>query len=426
VRYRSTRGAAAVPLDEALVRGIARDGGLMVPEQLPRFAMSDFDGLEAPWEIALRLLTPFFAGDRLADELPAICREALNFPIPLRPVGADTEVLELFHGPTAAFKDVGARFLSQCLARIPGEPGRTRTVLVATSGDTGGAVGAAFHGQEGTAVVILFPKGRVSARQQHQLTCWGDNVSSLAVRGDFDDCQRLVKAAFADPELRAARDLTSANSINMGRLLPQSAYYAASSLWHFRATGRPASYVIPSGNIGNAVGCLWAREMGLPIDRIVVATNVNRVVPDFLETGEYRARRPVATLASAMDVGDPSNMERVLALFPQFDELRSRIRAFSVTDDEIRDEIRRGPDEWGEIWDPHTAAGIHVRRRLEGSDWIVVATAHPAKFEGIVEPLVGRPVPVPDSLESLFSRPAHYTEIDATLGAFREALLQTA
>jgi threonine synthase len=208
VRFRSTRGAAAVPLDVALVRGIAGDGGLMVPESLPHFTAADFEGLEDTPRIAARLLAPFFEGDSLADELPDICTEALSFPILLRNVGAGTEVLELFHGPTAAFKDVGARFLARCLARIPGEPGRTRTVLVATSGDTGGAVGAAFDGQAGTEVVILFPKGRVSARQEHQLTCWGDNVASFAVRGDFDDCQRLVKAAFADPELRAARDLT--------------------------------------------------------------------------------------------------------------------------------------------------------------------------------------------------------------------------
>jgi threonine synthase len=426
VRFRSTRGAAAVSLDEALVRGIADDGGLMVPESLPRFTVQDFDGLDETWEIAARLLAPFFAGERLGEELPAICKEALDFPILLRSVGPGTEVLELFHGPTAAFKDVGARFLARCLCRIPGPPGRTRTVLVATSGDTGGAVGAAFDGQPDTEVVILFPKGRVSARQEHQLTCWGENVASFAVRGDFDDCQRLVKAAFADPELRAARDLTSANSINMGRLLPQSAYYAASSLWHFRATGRPASYVIPSGNIGNAVGCLWAREMGLPIHEVVVATNINRVVPEFLETGVYRARRPVATLASAMDVGNPSNMERVLSLFPGVDQIRTKIRAFSVSDEEIRDEIQRGPAVWGEIWDPHTAAGIRVRNGLEGPDWVVVATAHPAKFEGIVEPLIGRAVPVPPSLESILSRPTHSTEIDDSLQAFREALLATA
>jgi threonine synthase len=423
VRYRSTRGAAAVSLGEALIRGLASDGGLMVPDELPRFEITDFDGLEQPGEIASRLLAPFFAGDPLADELPDICTEALDFPIPLRTVGHGTEVLELFHGPTAAFKDVGARFLARCLARMPIRNGRPRTVLVATSGDTGGAVGAAFEGLAGTEVVILFPRGRVSSRQEHQLTCWGENVRSFAVRGDFDDCQRLVKAAFADPLLRTERELTSANSINMGRLLPQTAYYAAASLWHLRGSGRRPSFVVPSGNVGNAVACLWARGMGLPIGEIVVATNVNRVVPEFLETGEFRPRRPVATIANAMDVGDPSNMERVRFLFPSVEDVRGQIRAYSVTDDEIRDEIRRGPHEWGEIWDPHTAAAVHVRRSLQGIDWIVVATAHPAKFEQVVEPLIGREVPVPPSLERLLSRPARSTELEPTLDALRSVLL---
>jgi threonine synthase len=209
----------------------------MIPESLPDFEIADFDGLEQPSEIAARLLAPFFEGDPLGDQLPEICAEALNFPIPLRTVGAGTEVLELFHGPTAAFKDVGARFLAQCLSRMPDRHERTRTVLVATSGDTGGAVGAALEGLEGTEVVILFPTGRVSSRQEHQLTCWDDNVRSFEVDGSFDDCQNLIKRAFVDPELASRHRLSAANSINLGRMLPQVAYHAAASLWHHRAHG---------------------------------------------------------------------------------------------------------------------------------------------------------------------------------------------
>jgi threonine synthase len=329
-------------------------------------------------------------------------------------------VLELFHGPTAAFKDVGARFLARCLARLPAAAGRPRTVLVATSGDTGGAVAAAFHGQPGIEVAILFPKGRISARQEKQLTCWGSNVRSLAVRGDFDDCQRLVKAAFADPALRAHRELTSANSISLGRLLPQMTYYAAAAIWHLRSTGAAPGFVIPSGNVGNATACLWARELGLPIGEVVLATNANTVIPDYLAGGEWAPRATVPTLANAMDVGNPSNMERLFALFSGAATVRRAFRAFAVGDDAIREQIRRGPAEWGEVWDPHTATAVQVREQLGAGEWILVATAHPAKFESIVEPLIGRPVPVPPPLQALLDRPSSAVEIEPTLDDLRE------
>jgi threonine synthase len=423
MKYPSTRGTAPpASLSEAIRAGIAPDGGLYVPERFPRLAPEDFAGLAALPEIGARLLEPFFADDPLADALPQICREALDFPVPLRPLRDRTSVLELFHGPTAAFKDVGARFLARCMARLHVDPERPRTVLVATSGDTGGAVAAAFHGQPGTEVVVLFPRGRISARQEKQLTCWGGNVASLAVRGDFDDCQRLVKAAFADPELRARRDLTSANSINLGRLLPQMTYYAAAALRQLRETGSEPGFVIPSGNVGNAVACLWAREVGLPIREVVLATNSNAVVPEYLETGRWSPRSTVATLANAMDVGNPSNMERVFHLFPDLERVGHGIRALAVDDETIRERIRSGQAEWGETWDPHTATAVHVREQLGGDDWILVATAHPAKFESVVEPLIGRPVPVPPMLEQLLTRASHCTEIEPTLEALRTAI----
>jgi threonine synthase len=421
MRYLSTRGAAPpATLSEALAAGIAPDGGLYVPDAFPRLTAADFDGLDTLPAIAARLLEPFFAGDALAPALPAICREALDFPVPLRTLRDGTSVLELFHGPTAAFKDVGARFLARCLARLPAAAGRPRTVLVATSGDTGGAVAAAFHGQPGIEVAILFPKGRISARQEKQLTCWGSNVRSLAVRGDFDDCQRLVKAAFADPALRAHRELTSANSISLGRLLPQMTYYAAAAIWHLRSTGAAPGFVIPSGNVGNATACLWARELGLPIGEVVLATNANTVIPDYLAGGEWAPRATVPTLANAMDVGNPSNMERLFALFSGAATVRRAFRAFAVGDDAIREQIRRGPAEWGEVWDPHTATAVQVREQLGAGEWILVATAHPAKFESIVEPLIGRPVPVPPPLQALLDRPSSAVEIEPTLDDLRE------
>jgi threonine synthase len=278
--------------------------------------------------------------------------------------------------------------------------------------------------------VVLYPKGLVSPTQEQQLTCWGDNVRSLAVRGSFDDCQRLVKEAFLDAPLRSQTQLSSANSINLGRLLPQSVYYAAASLAVLRRYGEPASFIIPSGNLGNALACLWARQLGLPIAEVVLAHNANRSVPDYLAGGEWRPRASIPTLASAMDVGNPSNMERLLALFPQLRALRAAVSAFTVSDEQIRARIRAGFEEFGQIWCPHTATAAEAWQRLEppqrdGRRWVLVATAHPAKFPEIVSPLIGRPVPVPESLAALFARPRQSVEIDAGLDSLRAVLQET-
>ena len=336
-------------------------------------------------------------------------------------------VLELFHGPTAAFKDFGARFLAACFARLRRGAAQPLTILVATSGDTGGAVAAAFHERPGITVAVLFPKGLVSPTQERQLTCWGGNVRSLAVRGTFDDCQRLVKQAFVDPQLRARGALSSANSINLGRLLPQAVYYAATSLEVWRAHGERSSFVVPSGNLGNALACLWARELGLPIAEVVLAHNANRTVPDYLESGQWRPRASVATLASAMDVGDPSNMERLRTLFPQLAGLRAAVSAVSIGDEAIRARIRSGYRQFGQVWCPHTATAAEAWERLpeerrRRGRWVLVGTAHPAKFREIVEPLTGTPVAVPETLAKLFARPSSCVEIDASLDALRAAL----
>lgn len=437
IRYRSTRDpSSTVSFGEALLQGLAPDGGLYIPTSWPRIDIEELGRETTLPRIAAGLIAPFVNGDPIAAQIPEITADAFNFPAPLVPLEADgsLSVLELFHGPTAAFKDFGARFLAASFARLRKPGSRPLTVLVATSGDTGGAVAAAFHGRPGIEVGVLFPKGLVSPTQERQLTCWGGNVKSFAVHGTFDDCQRLVKEAFVDPKLREQTELSSANSINLGRLLPQAVYYASSSLEVWRKYGQLASYVIPSGNLGNAAACIWARQVGLPIGEIVLAHNANRTVTDFLHTGEWRPRPSIATLASAMDVGNPSNMERLRALFPELADLRTAVSAENVDDAAIRVRIRQGFERYGQIWCPHTATAAEVYERVVasrtargGSDnrpgrWIVVSTAHPAKFSEIVEPLIGRKVPVPESLAKLFARPTHFTEIEPDLSSLRAAL----
>ena len=426
----SRREAPAVAFSAALLGGLAPDGGLYVPVEWPQLAAESCAGLDDLPALAARLLAPFLAGDALAAELPAMAAEAFNFAAPLVPLAADDSlsVLELFHGPTAAFKDFGARFLAACFARVRAGSPQPLTILVATSGDTGGAVAAAFHGRPGVEVAVLFPQGLVSPTQERQLTCWGGNVRALRVRGTFDDCQRLVKAALRDPALTARRLLSSANSINLGRLLPQTVYYAAASLALWRRYGEPAAFIVPSGNLGNALACLWARRLGLPIAEVVLAHNANRTVPDFLASGQWQPRPSIATLASAMDVGDPSNMERLRALYPQLAQLRDAVSACSVSDEQIRARIRAGYREYGQIWCPHTATASEAWARLPAARrrarrWVLVATAHAAKFREIVEPLIGRAVPVPATLARLFERPVQYVDVGATLAALRAAVL---
>ncbi len=422
----STRGGAAdLPLADALLRGTAPDGGLFVPERLPR---GEASGPRDPslQGAAVAMLGPFFAGDRLEAALPEMVAEALTFPAPLVPLrGAGDLVLELFHGPTAAFKDFGARFLAACVRRLHPPRGATRTVLVATSGDTGGAVAAAFHRMPGVRVVLLYPDGRVSPRQAHQLGAFGENVDALRVAGAFDDCQRMVKAAFADPAL-ASLQLTSANSISLGRLLPQLSYHAHAA-W---SAGERLNLVIPTGNLGNALAAVWARELGAPIGAIVLATNDNRTLPEFFQSGVYRSRPSAATLASAMDVGDPSNFERLVWTFPDLEMLRTRLSARAVPDPDISRTIRDGERRHGQVFCPHTAAGVCVLEQLraEGATgtWAVAATAHPAKFETIVEPLVGHPVPVPPALADLLARPSRSEPLAADPAALRRWLLDHA
>lgn len=410
--YLSTRGQSpATTIGSAIAAGLAPDGGLYVPEALPRLAPTDFDPHGTLADTAATLLAPFFEGDPLAAALPAICAEALDFDTPLRPLPQhDAYLLELFHGPTAAFKDVGARFLAACLRRLPRQDERPLTILVATSGDTGAAVGAAFHRQPGVRVVILYPDGRVSPRQAHQLGSFGGNVQALRVQGRFDDCQRMVKAALNDAELQARCPLSSANSISLGRLLPQMSYYAHVALAWWREHATPLDFIVPTGNLGNALAALWVREIGLPVGEVCLACNANASLSEFFAGLDYRPREAVATLANAMDVGAPSNFERLRWTFPCVADLRAQTQACSVDDEAIRRTLRHHAREYGEVFCPHTATAMHLLDRLRAAGnsapWAVVATAHPAKFESVVEPLAGRPIPIPPALIAMLQRPA--------------------
>ncbi|KAF1721276.1 threonine synthase [Pseudoxanthomonas wuyuanensis] len=428
MNFISTRSnAPATTLSQAIAAGLAPDGGLYVPETLP--ARRELQAGADLAETAAQLLAPFFAGDGLEAELPAICREAFDFPAPLQPLAAPgDQVLELFHGPTAAFKDFGARFLAACLARLRAGSERPLTILVATSGDTGAAVAAAFHRQPGLRVVVLYPDGRVSPRQAHQLGCFGDNVTALRVAGSFDDCQALVKRALNDAALQAQAPLSSANSISLGRLLPQMSYYADAALRHHAASGETLNFVIPTGNLGNALAAILARALGVPLGRIVLATNANRVLPDYFSGGDYAPQASVATIANAMDVGAPSNFERLRWLYRGDDAgLREAFTSASVDDATIREVIRRRYAHFGEVFCPHTATAVKLLEDLraggQSGHWAVAATAHPAKFESVVEPLIGREVEVPPALAALLQRPAQAQPIPAQYEALRERIL---
>jgi threonine synthase len=430
MRFVSTRGAMDASIDQALLSGIAADGGLFMPSAWPHFPIEEFSAAQDIREVATIFLRPFFSESRLAGELPAIVDETFRFPIPARALQiskGNAAILELFHGPTAAFKDVGAGFLSACLSRLEQGSDKPLTILVATSGDTGGAVAAAFDQRPGMQVVVLFPDGRVSERQAKQLTCWGDNVLSLAVQGSFDDCQALVKKAMADATLGARYRFSSANSINIGRLLPQCCYYVDASLRHFRNSGRKPSFIVPTGNLGNGLACILAREAGMPIGDIVLTSNANRLIADYFAGSDWLSRPSVRTLASAMDVGYPSNMERLRHLLGDADALRKQLRVFSVDDGEIRAQIRKDYLRFGFAVCPHTATATHGYDLLDESerirkDWIMVATAHPAKFEGIVEPLINVPVPVPDALAQILARPSRVSTLEPSLRALAEIL----
>jgi threonine synthase len=377
--------------------------------------------------VAEAVLTPFFAGTALAGALPALCDDALDRPTPLVALAAAGDYsLELFHGPTAAFKDFGARFLAACLSRIEGDAARPRTILAATSGDTGAAVAAAFQQRPGFRVLVLYPQGRVSPRQAHVLGSFGGNVTALRVQGGFDACQAMTKHVLADAALQATVPLGSANSISLGRLLPQMAYHALAAWQHATRAEGPLNLIVPSGNLGDALAAWLARRMGAPIGDVHLACNANATLPEYFHGGEYRPREAIATLANAMDIGAPSNFERLAWWLPEHRERRHAFAATTVDDATITRTLREAPARHGIVPCPHTACALHVLETLraqgDARPWAVVATAHPAKFEGVVEPLLGHPLPLPPGLAESLARPAHAEPIAASPQALADWL----
>ncbi|MBX0291765.1 threonine synthase [Hymenobacter sp. HSC-4F20] len=428
--YSLNRRAEPADFRAATVAGQAPDGGLYFPETIPRFPTGFVEQLPhlTAAEVAYAVLQPYVGNAIPAPELRAICAEALDFPLPVVPVTERISALELFHGPTLAFKDVGARFMSRCLGYFSRHETRSVTVLVATSGDTGGAVASGFLGVEGVEVVILYPAGRVSPVQEQQLTALGQNVTALEVQGNFDDCQRLVKQAFRDADLLARRRLTSANSINVARWLPQQVYYCTGVAQALAATGQAPVVAVPSGNFGNLCAGLLAYVSGLPVRHFVAACNANAAVPAYLTTGQYAARPAVATLSNAMDVGDPSNFGRILELFRhEHPAIRALLTGYSVSDEETSATIQRVYQHAGYLLDPHGAVAFfaleaYLRQHPE-QPGIFLETAHPVKFPAAVEPATGQPVPVPTTLRELLGQPKRSILLAPEYEALRSYLL---
>jgi len=429
----STRGSApATTFRDALFTGLAPDGGLYMPARIDAMPPAAIERLRGR---AIADVGVAIAEHLVGEEIPRaalekIIRDALDFPIPLVPVRG-AFALELFHGPTFAFKDVGARTMARLMAHLAGEfqvPSskfqvRSLTVLVATSGDTGSAVAQAFAGLAGTRVVVLFPDGQVSAVQEAQFTTLGGNVSAVAVQGTFDDCQAMVKQAFADGDLRARVRLTSANSINVGRLLPQMFYYAWASLALAAPEGAalPRTFSVPSGNFGNLTAGLMAKRLGFPIGRFTAATNINDVVPEYLTSGRYSPRPSVRTVANAMDVGAPSNFERMRALYDNdLERLREDVGGAVFDDNAVRAAIADVHARDGYLLDPHSAIAW---LGLQGEPGVFLATAHPAKFREIVEPVIGRSIDLPPALRDALSRPRQVTRMPARYEELRDRIL---
>ena len=440
ILYYSTRQTNPKPEDhtifpEALRLGLAPDGGLYVPDQIPKFPPEFWENIAgmSVSELGRVLLRPWFEDDLTDVELETLVDDALNFDAPLVKLDERTYVLELFHGPTLAFKDFAARTMGRLMAKLLRKPGETLHVLTAISGDTGAAVADGFFGVEGIQVWVLYPSGKVSPLQEKQFTTLGGNVTALEVDGTFDDCQRLVKHAFVDKKLRKRMNLTSANSINIGRLLPQMVYYARAlaQLQEKGLSNKPV-FVVPSGNFGNLTAGILALHMGMPAGRFFAATNKNKTFVDFLESGHYEPRPSTPTISNAMDVGNPSNFERILDLFNKdLGSILSAVLADSVDDDETRVTILQTWKDFGYIADPHTAVGLKAwqRRKSEFFDTtiaIVLATAHPAKFADVMPEEVAQHIPDTPALEKLRKRTKQAIPMAADFEAFRKILLQHA
>ena len=431
--YSTNKQSQSVSLQEAVVKGLASDRGLFMPEAIKALPSSFYDHIEdlSFQEIAYRVADAFFGEDIPADTLKDIVYDTLNFDVPLVKVEENIYSLELFHGPTLAFKDVGGRFMARLLSYFIRKEGQKDVnVLVATSGDTGSAVANGFLGVEGIHVYVLYPKGKVSEIQEKQFTTLGQNITALEVDGTFDDCQALVKSAFMDKELNDHLLLTSANSINVARFLPQAFYYfyAYAQLKKMgQADNKKVVVCVPSGNFGNITAGLFGKQMGLPVYRFIAANNKNDIFYQYLQTGKYNPRPSVATIANAMDVGDPSNFARVLDLYKESHEAICRdISGTTYTDEQIRETVKTTYQQTGYLLDPHGACGFRALKEglNEGEIGIFLETAHPAKFLETVEDIIAHKVTIPAKLQEFMKGEKQSLPLSKEFADFKAYLLK--
>lgn len=429
--YSTSKQAPEATLEEAVVKGLAADKGLFMPRTIKPLPASFY--VEMPnltfQEIAYRVADAFFGEDVPAETLKQIVYDTLSFDVPLVPVTSNIYSLELFHGPTLAFKDVGGRFMARLLGYFIRKEGKKQVnVLVATSGDTGSAVANGFLGVEGIHVYVLYPKGKVSEIQEKQFTTLGLNITALEVDGTFDDCQALVKSAFMDSELNAHMQLTSANSINVARFLPQAFYYfyAYAQLQRLQPGVKPV-VCVPSGNFGNITAGLFGKRMGLPIRRFIAANNRNDIFYQYLLSGNYNPRPSVATIANAMDVGNPSNFARVLDLYGEsHDAIAAEVSGATYTDEQIAETMRQTWQSAHYLLDPHGACGFRALQEVLQPDevGIFLETAHPAKFKDTVEAIIGEPVAIPEKLQAFMRGTKQSVSMSSLFADFKAYLLQ--
>ena len=434
MKYYSTNGKAAqATLEEAVVKGLASDKGLFMPEKIKSLPKEFFDNIEnlSFQEIAYKVADAFFGEDVDAESLKKIVNETLSFDVPAVKVEDNIYSLELFHGPTLAFKDVGARFMSRLLGYFIRKEGAGEVnVLVATSGDTGSAVANGFLGVDGIKVFVLYPKGKVSPIQECQFTTLGKNITAVEVDGTFDDCQALVKNAFMDQDLNAKFKLTSANSINVARFLPQAFYYFYAYAQLKKAEpNKDVVVCVPSGNFGNITAGLFGKRMGLPVKRFIAANNSNDIFYNYLLSGKYEPRASVATLANAMDVGDPSNFARVMALYGNdVEAVRKDISGARYSDEQIADAIRSCLKSTGYQLDPHGACGYQALKEglNQGEVGVFLETAHPAKFKEKVEAITGNEVAIPERLQAFMRGTKQSVELSKQFADFKDFLMKNA
>lgn len=432
--YSTNKKVSGISLEEAVVKGLAEDKGLFMPDKIKKLPQSFFDKIETLsfQEIAFTVADAFFGEDVETEALKKIVYDTLSFDVPLVHVNNNIYSLELFHGPTLAFKDVGARFMSRLLGYFIQKQSKEQTVnvLVATSGDTGSAVANGFLGVEGIHVYVLYPKGLVSPIQECQFTTLGQNITAIEVDGTFDDCQRLVKSAFMDEELNAKMKLTSANSINVARFLPQSFYYFYAYAQLKKIAPEKANNMVvcvPSGNFGNITAGLFAKKMGLPVKHFIAANNENDIFLKYLQTGEYSPRPSIATIANAMDVGDPSNFARILDLYNNSHEaITKEISGARYSDEQIAAIVKKCYDNTGYLLDPHGACGYQALVEYLNKEEIGVflETAHPAKFRDTVEKIIGQPIETPQKLQEFMKGTKQSVPMQKDFDSFKDYLIK--